>query len=353
MSEVAGSVNAGHGIDRPEAAERREQMTDKRKILFIGGWGRSGSSVLANILGSSPHAVSVGELRYLWDRGMVEDKRCGCGQAFSQCSHWSRVLEDAGLCPSPELGSRLAARVGSNATLRQLGAMFTGGSERYRRRRQKETAILDQLYRSVGDITGAEVIVDASKTPPYAVNLLANDQFDLYFIHLIRDPRAVAYSWSRKRASKEKTDELLPRYSSLKSSLYWSGFNLLALLFRRWRRANYLLVRYEDFCNDPRATVAKIFAHCGVEHDGLHWYGQNEVSVRPQHSISGNPSRFDVGRVAIRPDTAWRTHMAAGPRRIVTLLCGALLPVFGYRADRKLPDSVSQAQGPAGRQAGR
>lgn len=328
-------------------------MNDKRKVLFIGGWGRSGSSLLANILASGPNAVSVGELRYIWDRGMVEDKRCGCGEAFSQCEFWSGVLRDAQLTASPELGTRLASRVGSRATLRQLIALLTGGTLRYRQRRREELEKLDKLYQSIGDNTGADLIVDASKTPPYAINLLTNDKVDLYFVHLIRDPRAVAFSWSRKRATREKTDELLPRYSSLKSSLYWSGFNLLALLFRSGKRSNYLAIRYEDFCDDPKATVERILEHCGVAHDGLHWYSHAEVRVKPQHSISGNPSRFNVGKVAVRPDSAWQTRMAAIPRWIVTLACSLLMPVFGYRFSRSLPDTVPQQPGAAGEQAGR
>jgi len=320
-------MNGGDMAD----AGRMQPSSRRRKVLFIGGWGRSGSSLLANILGSSSRTVSVGELRYLWDRGMVENKLCGCGQAFSECEFWAQALKAVPIEPSPDVGRQYAERVGSNATLAQLIAMFTGNGKRYRQRRRQETAALDRLYQSVADVGGADIIVDASKTPPYAINLLTNDQVDLYFIHLIRDPRAVAYSWSRKRASGEAADELLPRYSSLKSSLYWSGFNLLALLFRWRRKANYLAVRYEDFCGDPRATVAKIFAHCGVEDDGLNWHGHSEVEVSPQHSISGNPSRFNVGKVEVRPDTAWQTNMASGPRRIVTLACGLLFPVFGYR----------------------
>ncbi len=252
--------------------------------------------------------------------------------------------------PTRISGRRYAERIGSNATLSQLLAMLTGGSRRYRRRRFEETAILDSLYDSVGATADAEVIIDASKTPPYALNLLTNENVDLYFIHLIRDPRAVAYSWSRKRASKEAADEMLPRYSGVKSGIYWAGFNLLGLLFRWRRRSNYLAVRYEDFCNEPRSAVTRIFKHCGIGDPEVRWYGDHEVDVRMQHSISGNPSRFNVGRVAIKPDIAWQTRMAAGPRWIVTIICASLFPIFGYSiklndCDRQPPtgsDEVAQ-----------
>ena len=42
------------------------------KVLLLAGSGRSGSTVLANLLGSVEGAFSGGELRYLWERGLRE-----------------------------------------------------------------------------------------------------------------------------------------------------------------------------------------------------------------------------------------------------------------------------------------
>ena len=35
-------------------------------VLYIGGWGRSGSTLLSHLLGGLDGMVSVGELRYVW-----------------------------------------------------------------------------------------------------------------------------------------------------------------------------------------------------------------------------------------------------------------------------------------------
>ena len=39
-------------------------------VLYIGGWGRSGSTLLAHVLAEVPGFVSVGELRYVWQGGL-------------------------------------------------------------------------------------------------------------------------------------------------------------------------------------------------------------------------------------------------------------------------------------------
>ena len=47
------------------------------------------------LLGELPGCVSVGELCHLWERGVLENRLCGCGAAFSDCPFWSQVGEAA------------------------------------------------------------------------------------------------------------------------------------------------------------------------------------------------------------------------------------------------------------------
>ena len=69
-------------------------MTDKPvHVIYITGAGRSGSTLLSNILGQLPGAVSVGELYYLWARGLEDNILCGCGTPVRDCHFWTRVLQ--------------------------------------------------------------------------------------------------------------------------------------------------------------------------------------------------------------------------------------------------------------------
>jgi len=304
------------------------------KIIYIGGWGRSGSSLLANILGSHNAAVSVGELRYLWDRGIAQDKRCGCGDAFSTCIFWRQALERAGIEPAPAIARQQSRTVASRATLRQIIAMLTHRLRHYRRQRTAELDRLHALYRAAAESGCVDTLIDASKAPPYAINLIDQPDIDLYFIHLVRDPRAVAHSWTRTRPTQEISGELLPRYGSFKCALYWSVFNLLGCWFRRRRHVHYLLINYETFCEQPRQTIDRILRHCRMDPGGVTWHDAGTVEVVAQHSISGNPSRFNTGPVRIKPDDEWRNVMPPARRRLVTALCVPLLRLFGYSVRR-------------------
>jgi hypothetical protein len=52
------------------------------RVLYIGGWGRSGSTLLDLILGQAPGVFSAGEVREIWQSGLVENRPCGCERPF-------------------------------------------------------------------------------------------------------------------------------------------------------------------------------------------------------------------------------------------------------------------------------
>ena len=64
------------------------------KVLFIAGWGRSGSTLLADLLGNCKDFFCIGEFR-LWARRYRENYLCGCGSAFRECHVWGKIFDEA------------------------------------------------------------------------------------------------------------------------------------------------------------------------------------------------------------------------------------------------------------------
>ena len=60
-------------------------------MLFIAGWGRSGSTILGNLLGETHGAVSVGELNNYWAMRASLRRTCGCGLPHDACPFWVEV----------------------------------------------------------------------------------------------------------------------------------------------------------------------------------------------------------------------------------------------------------------------
>ena len=48
-----------------------------QRVLFTGGLGRSGSTLIEKLLNELPPTFSVGETIHLWERGIRDAERCG------------------------------------------------------------------------------------------------------------------------------------------------------------------------------------------------------------------------------------------------------------------------------------
>ena len=64
-------------------------------VVSIGGSGRNGSTWLGLCLERSPDVCFAGELTHLWQRGFLDDERCGCRRPFSRYDFWHAVTQEA------------------------------------------------------------------------------------------------------------------------------------------------------------------------------------------------------------------------------------------------------------------
>ena len=168
-------------------------------VLYLGGAGRSGSTLLERMLGQLPDVVAVGEIVHLVRRGLLDDEDCGCGCPFSVCPFWTKVGEHAfgGLAHR-----RRGAALGSRPARRRPQPRRAGPRDRrvgaFRAALARHTERLGSLYRAVAEVSGARVIVDSSKHVSTALVLRRTAGVDLHVVHLVRDSRGVAHSWTKE-----------------------------------------------------------------------------------------------------------------------------------------------------------
>jgi hypothetical protein len=309
-------------------------MREKVKVLYVAGWGRSGSTILTNILGQVDGLVSVGEVNFLWKHGLIENRLCGCGAPFRECPEWTEVLNEAFGGGNRIDPHRMVRLQGAGARTRHVPLMLTSwGRRRLKSRLREYLNNLGRLYEAIRDSTGSRVIVDSSKFPSYGYTLGMVPNVELYVVHLVRDPRAVAYSWLKKKVQPpSKTGEFgyMHRYDPVKSSLMWGAWNLSAeMLWRRYPE-RYMRLRYEDFVGEPRETIERILGMVQEPATRLPFAGERVAELGASHTISGNPNRFRTGTVKLRPDEEWASRMKPGDRALVTLLTFPLLARYRY-----------------------
>ncbi len=303
------------------------------KVLFLGGLGRNGSTLVDRLLGQVPGVCSVGELVFIWTRGLQSDERCGCGEAFGACPFWSRVGERA-FGGWSEVDARAMAdlqrSVDRNRYIPLMLAPWLAPG--YARRMRRYATGLGALYEAIGHVSGARLVVDSSKHASTAALLGRVPGLDVDVVRLVRDARAVAHSWSKTVVKPEVVGrvEHMPTFPPARAAARWLAYDLLlAVVGFVSRRAT--VARYEDIVADPQAGLARLLALVGEgREDGLPFLDGHVAELGVTHSVAGNPSRFQTGSISIRADERWRHEMAPGARRLVTAVAWPGLLRHGY-----------------------
>lgn len=318
------------GVHYMAAADVRR--TSRIKVLYILGWGRSGSTILDNVLGQVDGFFTTGEMHYVWDH-LREKRPCGCGKLINDCPVWSPV--STAVLEEPFHGGVTVDQIvelqKSELRLRHtVRLMRKDGQLPNRDALRRYAGVADALYRQIARHTGARVVIDSTKRPPDGALLRLLPNVDAYVVHLVRDPRAVAYSWQRRRQQLDRPTEM-DRYGALGSSINWLTWNGASEVIRRQNGAGKsLLLRYEDFIASPEDSVRRLIDLVGEPSTRLPFVHSSAVELETNHSVAGNPRRFQTGRVELRKDDEWRIKQSPASRLIATTVALPLLRRYRY-----------------------
>jgi hypothetical protein len=307
------------------------------KVLYIGALGRSGSTLLDRMLGQIPGFFSGGEIRDLWQRGLQENRLCGCGTPFRECPFWTRVGQHAfGGWDRVDPPSVLALARSVDRRRYMPALMGLGGQRGYERRVRTYGEILSRLYRAIHEESGDDVVVDSSKDPSTVFILRRMADVDLRVIHLVRDPRGVAYSWTKLVIRPDVVDgtAYMHRLGPSRSGIRWLTRSLLFEYLER-RGVPVLAMRYETLVRSPREEMERLLRwyRAPFADEDLAYITPGSVVLRVNHTVMGNPVRMHQGPLELRLDDEWRTSMDRLPRGVVTGLTLPLLGRYGYRTN--------------------
>lgn len=300
-------------------------------MLYIGGWGRSGSTLLECVLARVEGTVALGEVVWLWERGLRRDELCACGEPFGSCPFWREVGDTAFGGWDKVDPDRMAVLKDAVDRQRRIPqSVRRRPSASFRARAVEYAEHFDRVHRAAAAVSGARVVVDSSKEVPTALVLSHLDDHDLRVLHIVRDSRGVAYSWSKVVARPEAGGEPMPQFSAARSTALWLSGNL-SVQGLVHRGVPVTRVRYEDLVAEPGATVERAWRQLALPGDPqVPMVDGSTIDLRPTHSVAGNPMRFRTGLTQLRPDEAWRTELPAADRRLVTAMSYPLLRAFGY-----------------------
>ena len=286
-------------------------------VIYVAGYGRSGSTAFDMVLGGCENAIGVSELTHLFAYWQG-DRECSCGCSLKTCPFWKQVFDGLNGLDAAEL-SRLTRKIES------WPLWFNRLFRKNQLARYSEA--WQQTFELISHVSGKAVVIDSSKSArktTFRGSILArclSNEFRL--IHLVRDPRAVAFSYLRgnnieleKGSNKVKTGGV-PRVI-----LSWFTTNLLVHMSRS-RRQGYRRIRYEDLVADPDRVLQQIKADLDILNvDDI------ERRVDSNHGIAGNRIRRQAD-FKLKADESWKQSLTF-PIRAWSIICWPLMKTYGY-----------------------
>lgn len=299
-------------------------------VLFIGGLGRSGSTLVDRVLGQTPGVCSVGELVFLWDRALSANELCGCGEPFRGCPFWKEVgIRAFGGWDRVDPAAMRARQLRVDRN-RYVPAMLAPSmAPGYCKRLEPYAEAVGRLYKAIAEVAGAVLVVDSSKHASTAALLRHVPGVDPRIVQLFRDPHGVAWSWSKTVERPDATDgvSLMARVGPARIAARWQAYNALLALIRSPGGA----LRYEDFVERPEHATRRLLALGGLEPESLpQFIGPRTIRLDVDHTVAGNPLRFRTGEVEIRSDDEWRRSMPRWRRALVGALSFPSTLVYRY-----------------------
>ena len=285
------------------------------------------------MLGQYDGVFDAGELIKWIEATTTPGWRCGCGAQVTLCPVWSQVLR------------AVAAQTQSGQTKSGLTDAATDGLRAFRRlrmlpevsrhRRADRSGHVDSsrqlllaMYHAILSASGARVIVDSSKSPVWSELVEGLDDADVRVVHLVRDPRATAFSTMRVRGTPSGVEgHQMTRIRPVRTATYWAANHaaVATVVRRSVGPGRYLRVHYEELAAAPRESVEQILAFLEEPLTGGPFVDERTVDLAPTHNLSGNAMRFDHGRVRITPDDEWTTELPRADRLVTLAIAGPVM----------------------------
>lgn len=299
------------------------------RILYIAGYGRSGSTILSIILGSHPEITAVGEVISLHKDWSRDDWPCSCGTPYEQCEFWQAFrLNQVASFEEIQATRKLE-------TLWRVPHLLLGLIKDADR--QAYESYQSRLFNFVADRSNCQIVVDSTKSAwANAGRFLALSRLakqDVYVLHVVRNGLAVMESRTvtgHNLALQGYSPDL--RFQGVRAALGWTLTNIwTARLGLLLGADHYQLLRYEDFITDPASALQRIGQFCGFDPGILIEHLDSDDYFEVGHLVRGNRIRSQ-GKIKLRRQMrqTYGQSLKRSHRLLFACVGGWLQRYYGY-----------------------
>jgi hypothetical protein len=327
-------------------------------IIYIAGYGRSGSTLLERVLAANARVEGLGEVEHLTRARELHAASCGCGRSLAECELWGPVID--ALAGEFDFGRVRGIQDAADAwEPGRLGAVTgRGRSGNPCARGARESAedgdpgdagaagdyrLYDRFNERLFTELAARLdspayLIDSSKTA--RLNALrplsiVRAGFGVRLVHMVRDGRGCMWSYVSKGSNRlleegRDGDAARPRFAGLRSALSWRLANRAAETFAAAYPDSYLRLRYEDFTAEPGAELERLGAFLRLDLSGQIADLEAGRPFPRVHQVAGNRMR-SAETIRLAPDLEWERKLPGRYRVLFRLVNGKMARGYGYR----------------------
>ena len=333
------SARSGMAVSVPESSPKDEECAPRPGIIFIGGVGRSGSTLTEIVLSNHDEIMSLGELSTALSHSL---QHCACGQLVRQCPFWSDLLQEA--CETYGFASldRLAPLVRRYMHILALPSSACGRTGGLGDRARYLTFV-EALGRIACARAGARWLVDSSKNLNLAVLYRRRFRERLKVVHLTRHPLGVLSSYMKDfdrgfgfRFFKGRLNVKSRVARAALVTLTWNLYNFGFWLLRRLFPTSVYHQRYEDILAEPRASLEELGSFLGASFEEVIQRIERGEDIVIGHTMAGNVMRMaDSRRLRVDPRQAVPPRARWAMKMLVAVLGFPTWWLTGYGMRRR------------------
>jgi hypothetical protein len=309
-------------------------------VVYIMGYGHSGSTMLDILLSNHPNIEGVGELKNLHRAGWTPDETrvCACGARIHRCPYWCEVRRQwANIVGDDDVGRYIYLQnryEGFHHCWPRLVSDSRKQFPVFMEYARKTSA----LYEAIARVSRKSVVVDSSKDPMRAYALLKNGGLGISLIHLVRDGRGVV--WSMMKPRERDVTAGIPRgrlpHPAWRTTVGWIVANLESeWVLSQADAQGVLRIRYEELVGKPEKILVRLGNLLDEDFTPLSEKVTSGHQMNIGHTVSGNRLRVSSS-VRLRPDLEWMEKLPVRAQKMFWCLAGWLAKRYGYGWGRQL-----------------
>ncbi|MCB0855638.1 MAG: sulfotransferase [Bacteroidetes bacterium] len=279
----------------------------QRKIIYIMGAGRSGTTLLDIALGNAKGIFSCGELnRYPLRKGIPT----GFKHAPERTHFWRRFTQKFEATHNLEEQIQLHRDFEYHSGL--IKKIFGWNQKsKYKKYQQYLRDFHEELFDSIEE----EVIVDSSKYPGRALAISESLSYEIGYVFIKRDPVGVVYSFAKKNT-------YLPSKGWFSANIYYLMVNVLCQYASRKLRKKHLVeeIKYEEFIQNPEKELTQIGEKLELDLSESVRLIQNDEFLKVGELFEGNTIRIDPEIKLRREGPVYPKNLKNGVTRMVNCL---------------------------------